>query len=306
MWSISILGFDLYFIFYNFFFYSFLGWIYESCLISFQKKKLVNRGFLAGPIIPIYGCGATLIYLILHSIKNHAVYVFLGGMAVATALEYITSYLMEKIFHAKWWDYSNYRYNFQGRICLFVSLFWGFLSILMTDLLQPIIDYCIYSIPKKIGEIGGGILCFLFLCDLITSVVYIIQLDKILENMQKLREEFADYIEKTKFYETRDDIKEYFENSKISELIDTFKEKFEESIERYNLRQEGTKGYNTKTFRKEMEQKWESFITKYQSSSKGKTIIYKRLIDAFPNMKFINREMVFKDIKEKINEKKKR
>ena len=107
---------QMYFLF--FIIYSFLGWIIEVILCSIIEKKIVDRGFLIGPICPIYGCGAVIITLALSSYKDDWIVVFCMAVILAGALEYFTSYAMEKIFHARWWDYSNNKFNINGRICL--------------------------------------------------------------------------------------------------------------------------------------------------------------------------------------------
>ncbi len=107
--------------------FSFFGWIYESTFVSIRDRKLINRGFLTGPLLPLYGTGATLVYVTLRPLEAHPSLLFISGMAIATITEYIVALLLEKLTHAKWWDYSNEPYNFQGRVALIPSLFWGFL-----------------------------------------------------------------------------------------------------------------------------------------------------------------------------------
>ena len=107
-----------------FLFYSFVGWVYESILVSCQQHRLVNRGFLNGPLCPIYGTGATLAIAVLGNVHNPVI-IFLVSMVGATILEYSTSWVMEQLFHARWWDYSNFRFNLQGRVCLLGALIFG-------------------------------------------------------------------------------------------------------------------------------------------------------------------------------------
>ena len=118
-----------------FFIYSFCGWLMEMILCSVQERRFINRGFLNGPLCPIYGCGVTLIMIFLLPVRdglpNLAIalpVVFIAGAGLASAVEFITSWLMEKLFHARWWDYSHYKYNLGGRICLSISLAWGGLA----------------------------------------------------------------------------------------------------------------------------------------------------------------------------------
>ena len=119
-----------------FLFYSFAGWVYESILVSVSERRLVNRGFLNGPICPIYGCGAVLAIVLLHDLHNPFA-VFLISSIGACMLEYVTSWGMEKLFHARWWDYSHRRFNIQGRICLLGAIVFGLLGVLITDVIQP-------------------------------------------------------------------------------------------------------------------------------------------------------------------------
>lgn len=101
--------------------YAFIGWVYESVLVSVSERRWVNRGFLNGPLCPIYGCGAVLAIVLLHDFTN-PIEIFLISSFGASILEYITSWGMEKLFHARWWDYSHYRFNIQGRICLLAAI----------------------------------------------------------------------------------------------------------------------------------------------------------------------------------------
>ncbi len=198
MWSIRLFGFECFYLFYHFFLYSFFGWIYESCLVSFQKKKLLNRGFLNGPVIPIYGAGATVIMMVLDPIREHYVAVFFVGMLVASVLEFSTSWLMEKLFHTRWWDYSDWKFHLQGRICLGASVFWGVLSVTMELVFKPGIDLLIADIPRKSGEYMGYGIAAVFAADFIITVISTVQLDKQLEELQRLRRELASYIGNSK------------------------------------------------------------------------------------------------------------
>ena len=128
MWETKILGVDLYHVLAWFWLYSFCGWIWESSYVSIRQKKLVNRGFVNGPLLTLYGTGAVMVYLILRPFEANVWALYFGGVIVATVLEYVTGVLMETIFHAHWWDYSNQKFNFQGKICLSSSIAWGFFT----------------------------------------------------------------------------------------------------------------------------------------------------------------------------------
>lgn len=152
MWSFTVRGVDFYHIINWFIIYSFFGWLWETCYVSVKKGELVNRGFINGPLCTIYGFGAVAVYLILKPVSDSLVWLFLGGIVVATLLEYITAVLMETIFHTSWWDYSDKKFNFQGRICLGASLGWGFFSILLFRVLHPAVERIVALYPVKVGE----------------------------------------------------------------------------------------------------------------------------------------------------------
>lgn len=120
--------------------YSFIGWIMEVVWNVFTDKKLVNRGFLIGPYCPIYGVGCLLLILLLGSFKEQPVLLFFMSIIVCSILEYSTSYVMEKLFKARWWDYSEYKLNLNGRICAATMIPFGILGVLVVYYLNPFIS----------------------------------------------------------------------------------------------------------------------------------------------------------------------
>lgn len=120
-----------------FFFYSFLGWLYESLVCSiFGERRFINRGFLLGPYCPIYGTGTILCWLILRD-NNNIFEVFVIAAVLCCAIEYITSFCMEKVFHARWWDYSNMPFQLHGRICLYGGIIFGSGVVVVNFFVQP-------------------------------------------------------------------------------------------------------------------------------------------------------------------------
>ncbi|WP_367926022.1 putative ABC transporter permease [uncultured Ruthenibacterium sp.] len=130
-----------------FFIYAFLGWVWESCLVSVQQHRWVNRGFLIGPFLPIYGFGALALLAFTLPVQTNPAMVFLFGMLGATVLEYVTGYGMEKLFHVKYWDYSRFRWNLNGYICLAASLCWGVFSLLLVNFLHPAVAHLVGQLP---------------------------------------------------------------------------------------------------------------------------------------------------------------
>ena len=126
--------------------YSVVGWIYETTLCSITDRHFVNRGFLNGPYCPIYGSGALLDVLILGRIENPFL-LFILGVLVTCSLEYLTSYVMEKLFKARWWDYSDKKFNIGGRVCLLGAVVFGLFSVVLIKLLHPAVRSLADKLP---------------------------------------------------------------------------------------------------------------------------------------------------------------
>ena len=135
-----------------FFIYSFLGWCIESAIVSFNKRKLTNRGFLKGPMLPLYGSGAVIMLLSTLWAKDNYVLVYICGTIGATALEYVTGVLMEMMFNMRYWDYSNKKFQIHGYICLTSSLFWGVLTVLLVCFVHIPVAALVASVPAHIPE----------------------------------------------------------------------------------------------------------------------------------------------------------
>ena len=136
-----------------FFIYSVLGWIVEVIDIFIKTHKLSNRGFLIGPYLPIYGSGCILIIILLNNQTNDLISLFLKSMIICSILEYFTSYIMEKIFKTRWWDYSDRKYNINGRICLVNMFFFGILGCILLYIINPFFTSFLLMINSNIRYI---------------------------------------------------------------------------------------------------------------------------------------------------------
>lgn len=153
-----------------FFLYSFLGWVWESGYVSFREGRWVNRGFLRGPILPLYGAGAVTVLLFTLPVAQSAVLVFLAGMAGATLLEYTTGTVLERGFHTRYWDYSMHRWNFRGRICLAASLFWGLFSLAQVRLIHPFFSGWVTALPAPVAGVAALALALPAAADVLASM----------------------------------------------------------------------------------------------------------------------------------------
>ena len=174
-----------------FFAFSFLGWLMEVMMVILKERKIVNRGFLIGPCCPIYGFGGLIMTLLLQNIKNNPILLFLLSLLICSVLEYETSYVMEKLFHARWWDYSNRKFNINGRICLTNMIAFGLLGCLIIYILDPIYFEKIKYLSTKILNIICIILLALFLIDSIFSIKIIKNIKLIKKNMKDNTEEIT-------------------------------------------------------------------------------------------------------------------
>lgn len=163
-------------LFIYFLIYSFIGWICEVIYCSIPKKAFINRGFLNGPICPVYGFGSISIISLLYPFKYNIVELFLLAVLLTSTLEYITSVILEKLFNTKWWDYSNNEFNINGRVCLLNSTLFGLLSVVLVQVIHPYVKDIIDIIPKGYKIIFAYILGIILFIDIIVTVNGLIRL----------------------------------------------------------------------------------------------------------------------------------
>lgn len=172
-------------VFLYFVIYAFFGWVSETIYVGIGTKKIVNRGFLHSPVCPIYGFGALLVLFVLDPFYSYPVIVFLLGIVSTSALEYFTSWLMEVIFHASWWDYSKRKYNLNGRICLKNSILFGIMGLFAVYLIHPLVESGVDKIPSNIQTILFVVLAIILSVDLVFSAVRAINVDKALQELHQ-------------------------------------------------------------------------------------------------------------------------
>ncbi len=175
--------------------YAFMGWLLETVYASWEERRFVNRGFLSGPFCPIYGFGSLLMIVILHPLINKPYHLFIGAVLLASILEYLTGWLLEKVFDHKWWDYSNQSYNLQGRICLRYSIYWGILALFMLKLIHPGVVRLLETIPFSYRLLGLYGISFYFLADFMHTVLTVSELKAMLAEMQHLAAEGRERLE---------------------------------------------------------------------------------------------------------------
>lgn len=175
--------------------YSFIGWAWETAFCSVKERRFINRGFLYGPLCPVYGFGGLLVLYLLRPLSGTWIPLFVGAMVVTSALEYFTSWVLETLFHTKWWDYSNERFNLNGRIFLGGALCFGVMGTLASHFVHPHLERLVLSIPRHAADIVALALFAAFLADLIHTVRrlmhFTVHMARLKEFVDSLRDRFA-------------------------------------------------------------------------------------------------------------------
>ena len=175
--------FYTYFLLY--FIYSIIGWFVEVGLAFYEHKKFVNRGFLIGPYCPIYGVGCLLLTILLSKYINEPGVIFAFSIFICATLEYLTSYLMEKIFKLRWWDYSNMKFNINGRICLETLIPFGIIGVLVVKYISPFLINTINSINFNVLVIINIIILSILITDILISFNVVFNLKNVTRNLNK-------------------------------------------------------------------------------------------------------------------------
>ncbi len=172
-----------------FFIYSFLGWIFESTYVSLKERRWVNRGFLKGPFLPIYGSGAVMMLVVSRPFADDPVLIYIAGFIGATLLELVTGAAIEAVFKVRYWDYSYQKLNYKGYICLSSSVAWGFFTIGMTRWLHPAVCNLIAAVPETAGSILFAVVFTNFSVDVVLSVREAVDMRDVLIRMESVRHE---------------------------------------------------------------------------------------------------------------------
>ncbi|MDE6662169.1 MAG: hypothetical protein K2K46_02385 [Lachnospiraceae bacterium] len=174
-----------------FFFYAycFLGWCVESMNVYIRSGKFVNRGFIRGPFLPLYGSGAIIMFVVSRPFQDNILLTYVAGCIGPTVLEYVTGVVMEALFNVRYWDYSGQKFNFQGQICLRTTLSWGVLTIFMTRVVHRQVERFVLKMPHNILGYMTFILTVYIAADFALSFKAALDLRDVLAKMQRIKEE---------------------------------------------------------------------------------------------------------------------
>ena len=203
----------------------------ESIFRSIMEKKIINTGFLKGPICPIYGIGAIIMFTFLQSLENNIVLLFLDSIIILTLWEYIVGVMLEKIFHTRYWDYSDHKFNIQGRICLSNSIYWGVLGVVFVKYIHPNIQNLVQKVDIKLLYFIVTILMVVFIVDMITSIVKIKNIKSTLEKIEELNKEIREKIKEIKILPKEIQEKEkLIAAEKLQKLVEDLKKRRNRTI----------------------------------------------------------------------------
>ncbi len=186
--------YNLSLLFVYFFLYAIIGWMCEVVYCSIPEKKFINRGFLNGPYCPIYGVGALIIIMFLMPYVSDPILVFFIGIILTSTLEYVTSWGMEKLFHAKWWDYSDHKFNINGRVCLLNSFLFGLLCVILMYVVHPIVNDLVNSFSAFWIQVIATIAAVFFVSDLVESTRETVSFNKKLGSVYEATTELKDHL----------------------------------------------------------------------------------------------------------------
>ncbi|SHI96977.1 Uncharacterized membrane protein [Clostridium cavendishii DSM 21758] len=259
MFRFTILGIPFYMIIFFFFIYSFLGWIAEICYAYHNRKVFVNRGFLFGPICPIYGGSLVCIIVLTNSVKDNIFLLFLFATIITSFLEYVTGFFLEKVFKSKWWDYTEDPFNLHGRICLHFSIMWGIATTILIKIIHPIINYAISLLSIETSNIILVIILSILMIDLIFTLKSLIKLKPIIIELSKITNELK---------------------NRYATLLAITKEK---TIDKLDFPTVGVK----------------DLVIKYNNYYNNLNFNHKRLLQAFPSLSTLILDKIVRQMKDK-------
>lgn len=213
-------------LFLYFFIYSSIGWLSEVVYCSLLERRFVNRGFLRGPLCPIYGFGGLILIFILDPFKESIFILFLMATLVTTTLEYVSSWALEKIFNTKWWDYSRYRLNIHGRICLLNSLLFGFMGVIGVALLHPLVESFMLFFPVKQQHYLSIGLFSLFCIDVLVTLRDLVNFADRLDMLGEFMENICNSV----------DFSEWFDELDLVESLERLRKRIRNDRSERNLR----------------------------------------------------------------------
>lgn len=267
-----------------FFIYAFLGWCMEVSYAVLNTGRFKNRGFLNGPVCPIYGFGMSLILLLVEPVQDNLFLLFVFSTLLTTALEFITGFILEKIFNAKWWDYSKLPFNINGYVCLKFSLYWGLICTFVIKIIHSLINAVIKLVPGLLLSILLIFFSVLIFSDSIVTICTILKLKKRIKVIEKLTNEIKEASDKLG---EKISIKVLDAKEKNEEIKDKLEEKHKEYVEEFKNKKKIV-GKKTQAYILTYKKKYNELLSK-------KSIWQDRIIN---QLSWVNNKEIIEKIKE--------
>ena len=274
---------QLYYLILYFYVYGVLGWCTEVGFAAFKERRFVNRGFLNGPICPIYGIGVGAVVQFLMPLKDQYIPLYIASMILVTVLEWITGFLLDKVFHHRWWDYSDMPLNIGGYVCLLFSLIWGVICVFIVQVFHPIVHKALTWIPFYLGLVIIIILSIGMFADLYVTASTILKFNRRLEHMEKIAADLREISDKLG--------ENIYEN--VMEGVEIHEEILEENkriLEESRKKMEEQKA--------DLQEKKAELQAKYRELSEYRNVVSTRLMKAFPHMQSHRHRKILEELKE--------
>lgn len=281
--------YDLMFYFYI---YSFLGWCTEVAFATVKQRQFVNRGFLNGPVCPVYGVGVVSVVTLLEPFRNRLLLLYVLSVILVTLIEGMTGWILDRLFHHKWWDYTAMPLNIGGYVCLLFSVVWGLACVLIVKLIHPLTEKLVEILPVSAGLVllTGFTACLA--ADVAVTTGSVLKLNRRLDMLEKIGLELHEISDKM--------------GSNIHENVMDAMEKFEDAAqerkERLTSLTEETKE-KTEWMRRHSVQRYEELRSKYEELAGATLHGSRRLVKAFPKMESRKHKDLLEQMKKRLGEK---
>lgn len=300
--------------------YSFLGWVLEVVYHAVGQGLVVNRGFLNGPVCPIYGVGVILIFTLAELVyeggveATQTIVLFAGGVVFATAVELFGGWALDKLFHARWWDYSNEPFNLHGYICLKFSLLWGLAIVFVVRVLHPFIAaHSAAIIPEKYGWPVLAVLGAAYLADIIVTVAIIIglnkritELDDMRANMRTVSDNLSEVLGKGGLMTAQriesGQVQAALAKAELAEKMEAGRAEAAGRIEKVRADAQQRRDARAEALEAQLDRAEATIGVWFEKQSKMRTYIMKRIIKAFPDFALHEHEETLAELKQYIEE----
>ncbi|MCR4654698.1 MAG: putative ABC transporter permease [Lachnospiraceae bacterium] len=205
MWDQAILGVTIYYMTGFLILFSFLGWVWESSYVSVCEKRLANRGYVTGPVCTIYGVAATFAYIVLRPLEGRYLALFFAGVIISSVLEFVTASVMEAVFHTSWWDYTDKRFNYKGKVCLSASILWGLCAELLFTVMVPFYEWVTGLYTRRIGEALYTIIFVMYVIDFSLATIAAVDIGKQIGKLETMLDDLGAMIRSSKLYATKEE-----------------------------------------------------------------------------------------------------